>query len=88
MVVTVLDPVFPHVVLEVLGPRVCFWIVREHGLHDVLMLELMVIHMLQDMHAVTEVSEGNVIGAKEFRLVLLKVLLDLLEASWQLLGNV
>ena len=81
-------PVIPDVVLEVLHPDLCSWIVRENCLNDVLMLKFVVVCMFQQVDTIREVGQSNVVSAQEFCLVLFKMILYFLQAGWQLLSNI
>ena len=87
-VVTLGGPVIPNVVLEVLRPNLGSRIVGENSLDDVLVLKLMVVCMFQEVDTICEVGQSYLIRDEEFRLALLEMLFNLLEAAWQLLSNV
>ena len=83
MVIAVLGPVLPNIILEVFGPLLCSWVVGEDSFDNMLMLKLMVISMFENMDTICKVSKGYMISTQKLRFVLLKMLFNFFQVTWE-----
>ena len=83
-IITILTPVSPDIVLEILGPSLCSWIICQEHPDDVLNLTLVIICMPQNMASICKIGQSYLISAQKLCLIFFKSLLYLLQPIWQL----